>query len=411
MRILIVSDSYPPLIGGATQITRHLARELDASGHDVLVATSWQTHFPSFERDGAIRIVRLRALASRLPGALVRPRYTPPPFPDPELILRLRRIVQVFKPDLIHAYGWIAGSLAVAIRRTGVPLVIAARDYANVCARRTFLFAGKSACTGPELKKCINCAAQEYGPLKGALAASSVLGTRKLLRNRIFGLHSVSSYVEHVMQAHLFAPALHSNRTIVAPDWLIENDLPPSGSSPTPKLPAEPFILFVGALRQIKGIHELLAAYARLRDRPPLVLIGTLAPDTPPIPKDVTVLHNLSHSAVMNAWRRALFGVAPSTLPEPFGNVVHEAMSVRRPVIGTTPGGHQEMIDSGYNGLLVPAGDVEALTHAMQTLVDNPALRSRLGTQALRTAQRFRRDRIVPCLIEYLERIERTYPT
>ena len=66
-----------------------------------------------------------------------------------------------------------------------------------------------------------------------------------------------------------------------------------------------------------------------------------------------------------------MFGVFPSKWPEPLATVVHEAMSSGRPVIGTTPGGHEDMIDDGETGFLVPGGDSEALATAMARLIDD----------------------------------------
>jgi hypothetical protein len=42
LRLLLVSDSYPPLIGGATRASQLLAQDLARRGHEVCVATSEQ---------------------------------------------------------------------------------------------------------------------------------------------------------------------------------------------------------------------------------------------------------------------------------------------------------------------------------------------------------------------------------
>ena len=91
------------------------------------------------------------------------------------------------------------------------------------------------------------------------------------------------------------------------------------------QLPGEPYILFVGALRRVKGVQQLLDAYEQLEEAPPLVLIGTWESDSPDrLPPGVQVLPNLPHRAVMAAWEGALFGVIPSLWPEPLGSVVYE---------------------------------------------------------------------------------------
>jgi glycosyltransferase involved in cell wall biosynthesis len=149
-------------------------------------------------------------------------------------------------------------------------------------------------------------------------------------------------------------------------------------------------MLFIGALRRVKGVNELLAAYALLDAAPPLVLIGTIEPDTPAsFPPGVVVLEDVPHDAVLAACERCLFGVMPSVLPEPFGTVVCEVMSRGKPVIGTTPGGHTDMIVDGETGFLVPRRDVGALAEAMRSLASDPELRERLGAAARERARRF----------------------
>jgi glycosyltransferase involved in cell wall biosynthesis len=168
-------------------------------------------------------------------------------------------------------------------------------------------------------------------------------------------------------------------------------------ANPDPRLPTRPYILFVGAFRRIKGMDVLVAAYNALTDAPPLVLIGTPSSDPlPPLPESAVILENLSPEEVMAAWPGALFGVAPSVLPEPLGNVIHEGMSAGRPIIGTFPGGHGEMIIHEQNGLLVPSGNVTALAEAMQRLIDDQTLGERLGNAALRDAERFTEAEVLP---------------
>jgi glycosyltransferase involved in cell wall biosynthesis len=110
----------------------------------------------------------------------------------------------------------------------------------------------------------------------------------------------------------------------------------------------------------------------------------------------------------MAAWDRALFGATPSLWPEPFGSVVHEGMSRGKPVIGTDHGGHSDMIVDGESGRLVPPGDVYALTQAMRELIDDPALRDRLGHAARDRAQLFSSEAVIPRFIRAFEEIAAT---
>jgi glycogen(starch) synthase len=205
---------------------------------------------------------------------------------------------------------------------------------------------------------------------------------------------------EHLIGAETQRPVAQ----FVLPSFLDESCDAVDGDAVTlalERLPDEPFLLYVGAFRAIKGVNALLEAYAQLADPPPLVMIGSYGWDGPSeFPSNVTTLAKVPHAAVMAAWDRALFGVMPSLLPEPFGSVVHEAMSRGKPVIGTTPGGHCDMIVDGENGLLVSPGDVRALRRAMEFLLADPERRARMGRAAQERAREFSADNVLPRFFE-----------
>lgn len=64
---------------------------------------------------------------------------------------------------------------------------------------------------------------------------------------------------------------------------------------------------------------------------------------------------------------------------EGFPMVILEAFASGRPVIATSVGGIPEIVKDHVNGILVPAGDIEALAHAMLDLAGNPSVARRLG--------------------------------
>lgn len=73
--------------------------------------------------------------------------------------------------------------------------------------------------------------------------------------------------------------------------------------------------------------------------------------------------------------------VLPS-LQEPFGRSIIEAMALGTPVVASRVGGIPEIISDGVDGLLVPAGDTEALATAIGRLIDDALLRDRLSRAA-----------------------------
>jgi glycosyltransferase involved in cell wall biosynthesis len=68
----------------------------------------------------------------------------------------------------------------------------------------------------------------------------------------------------------------------------------------------------------------------------------------------------------------------PNTEPEPFGLVFIEALRSRLPVVATDLGGAREIVE-GNCGVLVPLGDGAALSGALRALIEDRALRARLG--------------------------------
>lgn len=400
MRILLVSDHYPPFIGGAHRQTRLLGQQLTARGHTVAVVTVWHPGLPAETDEDGVTVYRLRQLRTLLPFTRNdRQQQHQPPFPDPVTVLRLRRLINRFQPDLVHSYGWYTYTSALALWRKDIPLVISVRDYAYSCAKRTLIHESQSLCDGPALGKCMACAGKHFGQPKGAVAVLGVALGRRLLHGQLQGIHSISRYVQQMMHRDFLgnvgpvSSGPGGLEEAIIPSFMMEDEVEYDPEEVAPyvaQLPDEPFILFVGALRKVKGVEHLLEAYQRLSDPPPLVLIGTVEYDTPKtFPPGVAVLEDFPHQAVMAAWDRALFGVIPSLWPEPLGSVIYEGMIQGKAVIGTSPGGHTDMISHEQTGLLVPGGDVDALQTAMERLLQDEGLRERLARAAQVRARSF----------------------
>ncbi len=82
---------------------------------------------------------------------------------------------------------------------------------------------------------------------------------------------------------------------------------------------------------------------------------------------------------VWDVYRGLDVAVHASTLPEPYGNVILEAMASRTPVVAADAGGAREIVRHGRTGLLVKPGDPEALAAALEGLLRDPDERRRLG--------------------------------
>jgi glycosyltransferase involved in cell wall biosynthesis len=130
---------------------------------------------------------------------------------------------------------------------------------------------------------------------------------------------------------------------------------------------------------------EQLAARLRLGDR-----VGFV-----PFQRDVAPVYR-SLDVVVHA----------STLPEPFGLSVVEAMACGRAVVASDAGGVREIVDPGRTGLLHQPADVSGLASRLRELASDERLRARLGAAAASAVPaRFGRDRFAAELAAAYERL------
>jgi glycosyltransferase involved in cell wall biosynthesis len=408
MRILLATDHYPPFIGGAQRQAQLLAEGMVDRGHEVTVVTPWSGGLPRVDLEHGVPVHRVKQLRTALPWLVRdrRQRYQPP-YPDPVTIWSVRRLIAAAPPDLIHTYGWLSSSVAAALGRRRIPMLLTARDYASFCATRTLVYKG-ALCSGPAPLKCMGCAGDYYGVPKGWVAAAGVGVSRPLLVRKTTAVHGVSTFVTEAHRRFLLradpgdADENGQALAITVPDMRAkvrgEDTSPtnPEVAAVLSQLPDQPFMLFVGAFRRIKGLETIFAAYRRLSSPPPLVFMGTFEWDAPrDFPEEALVLTEVPHAAVMAAWDRALFAVLPSIWPEPLAGTVHEAMSRGKAVIGTRIGGTTDMVDE-TTGILVPPGDDAALAAAMEDLIRDPERREAYGRAAAERAKDFTLETVLP---------------
>jgi glycosyltransferase involved in cell wall biosynthesis len=185
--------------------------------------------------------------------------------------------------------------------------------------------------------------------------------------------------------------------------------LPALGGGPQPG-ERQPTVLFFGEIARHKGVLELARAFARVADAFPalrLVYAGTgrAVAET----RELTARLGLGERAEFTGWLEAqrkhatLAGATIFVLPsyvEGMPMALLEAMSWGLPVIATPVGGVPEIVTHEVDGLLVPAGDADALAAAIARLMSEPELRERLGRAARETvATRFSVDSAVERLL------------
>ena len=291
MRILMVSQFYPPVAGGEEQHVRNLSAALVQRGHDVSVASIQLDSDDSLTLDGRVRVHRLRTTVQRARWLYSSSRQFAPPLPDPEAVAGLRRLIEVEQPDLIHAHNWLGRSVVPRVARGRRPLVMSLHDYGLICAKKRFVHRD-APCSGPGLRKCLACATDHYG---------AIMGGPTTIANWITGAAERRAVDMFLPVSRAVAEGTELERRGV-PFRVIPNFVPDDiGQTPEVDHPAladlggHDFLLFVGDLSQDKGIGVLLDAFAMLEDPPPLVLIGRPIMLRPTLPRNVIALGVLPH--------------------------------------------------------------------------------------------------------------------
>jgi glycosyltransferase involved in cell wall biosynthesis len=150
-----------------------------------------------------------------------------------------------------------------------------------------------------------------------------------------------------------------------------------------------PLVLYAGRLVADKGVDVLARAWPAVGTQATLVVAGDgpLAAEIAGVP-GVRLIGPLPRHRLPVAYAAARFALLPSIptprFKEPWGLVVNEAMHQARPVIATTAVGAAAggLVVDGRTGLVVAPGDADALAGAITRLLEDGALRQRLGAAA-----------------------------
>ena len=148
MRILLLSQFYPPDFGGVEHHVSALAHGLAQRGHEVAVATfaARRDSRPSAADDGVDRAPRRR------PGSAGSARCTRPiagtrrRSPTRRPCSRSRRVVRAFEPDIVHAHNWLGRSFLPLKRSSGARYVVTLHDCGRTCAQGRMMYRGERLC-------------------------------------------------------------------------------------------------------------------------------------------------------------------------------------------------------------------------------------------------------------------------
>lgn len=351
MKILLVCKSLNTELGGIQTHTRYLARHLTQLGAEVhlLTAGTWRK-----DRHWA------------MPGVTIHPlRYLPG--------YRLKGVRRLADDLLfnLHVLAWLCPR---------------ARQYdlVHVQGRSGILFAALCPTPTPVVVTYHGITREEYQHA----TAGKPLDLDRWLHQRIFHFLERQSYrrasgvvtVSRYMRGRL-RELLGRRKGPVA---VISN-----GVEVTPLRPDSPprrWVTFLGRLDENKGVRWLPDILARLPEPLGLRIIGSgrLSPwlreqlQRRGLMPRVDWVGPLPHPMVMPLLEDSLTLLVPS-IYEPQGMVALEAFERGVPVVASSVGGLEELVQSNQNGWLLPPGDVAGIVQRIQEMYQSPELQQRLG--------------------------------
>lgn len=216
----MVSDVYPPLVGGQEKEIQTLSEGIHHEGCDVAVCTIRNGSLPSFRVESGIKIYRIEGLFQKIPHLYSNPeRRYHPPIVDWGIANSLKKIMRSESPDVIHANGWMSYSVLYANKSQKLPLIATFHDYGFTCPQRwSPLYLG-GVCDNPlsAFSECLACGRNEYGLAKSLFSyhcmrfnrvftCDALVFTNPNILEKMDYLRSKKFYLEHPIDTDKYIP-------------------------------------------------------------------------------------------------------------------------------------------------------------------------------------------------------------
>ncbi|MCZ4535573.1 glycosyltransferase family 4 protein [Gordonia terrae] len=373
MKVLFVSWEYPPVVvGGLGRHVHHLATEMAAAGHDVVVLTRRPSGTDAVTHpttDTVVEGVRVLAVAE-----------DPPEFEFGQDMMAwtlamghafVRAGLRILHgagsgasgsrwvPEVVHAHDWLVAHPAIALAEFfDVPLV--STIHATEAGRHSGWVSGR---TNRQVHSV------EWWLVSESDALITCSASMRDEVNRLFGYDATDITVIH--------------NGIDIRTWPFAERARTGG-------PAE--LLFAGRLEYEKGVQDLLAALPRIRRSHPGTTL-TIAGDGTQrdwlmeqarkhrVGKAVRFVGPVDHTELVTLMHRCDAIVLPSRY-EPFGIVALEAAATGVPLIVSTAGGLGEAVREPDTGLTFEPADVAGLAAAVRATLSDPGAAAQRALRA-----------------------------
>jgi glycosyltransferase involved in cell wall biosynthesis len=372
VKVVVVSGIWPPDVGGPASHAPALVAALVEAGHAVEVVTTAET--PPAPRTYPVRWVSRRR-----------------PTPIRHLLVA-REVARAARgADRVYATTMVRrAALGAAFGRS--PLVVKlVADEAYERERRSGRFSGTL---------------EEFQRHRGGFRTLLLRTTRTAALRRARRIVVPSAY----LRAIALGWGLADDRTTVVPNPAPEVPVHPTRDEARAALAVTGFALgTAGRLTAQKALGDALEALARVPGAELLVLGD--GPERTALERRAARLGIADRVRFLGARSRddvlTLFrAVDVALVTSAWENLPHtllEALAAGAPVVATGVGGIPEVIVHEDNGLLVPAGDVDAIAEAIERVAGDADLRARLAARAAPSVEDLAEPRILRRIVEVIE--------
>jgi N-acetyl-alpha-D-glucosaminyl L-malate synthase BshA len=368
-----------PTVGGSGVLAAALGEELACRGHEI--------HFISYQEPFRLRELSNVRDASSLPihfhevgitdyGLFKYPDYTLP------LSVRMAEVSRDVGLDVLHVHYAVPHATAAILARSMLPV-----DKQPQIV--TTLHGTDATLLGHD---------RNYGPaIRHALQSSNaVSAVSEFLARETRKLFSFDQPIEVIHNFFSPRPATRSREEVRAELGLRD----------------EAMILHSSNLRPVKRIDLLLETVARVRPRDSFKLVILAGEDFSPFEDEarrldlsdrIVVRHKINE--IEDYLQAADIALYTSEM-ESFCLGILESMCFSSPAVATRVGGIPEVVEENITALLAAPGDVDGLTRALQTLIQDRHRREEMGRAAeLRARKLFSADAIVPRYESFYRRV------
>jgi len=372
MRIMIVTDQYPPMVGGVPTITHDLAVDLAHRGHQVsVVAPSHDTRdMRLFEHK--VHVYRFSSFEWPTYQGL-RIAFLP--------FMPVRNLIKEGDPDIIHIHSPVVlGNIAQVLAGWSGKPAIATNHYLpiNMCwslAARPLIGKHFSNVAYSYLMQFYNRCAYVTVPTKTAL---------DLLHDH--GLHAPARTISNGIDLKVFTPGECD------PHILQRYNLPGD----------RPVVIHVNRLSEEKRIDVLLDAAARMQSDATIALVGTgpmeaklrAQADKLNLGDRVRFLGLVSDADLLALRRSSEIFVIPSEADLQSLSTM-EAMACGLPVIAANACALPELVHHDKNGFLFQPGNSNELARYLDILLNDANLRKYMGKESLKIIVKHDRLRVL----------------